>query len=214
VFRAWVVRVTAGESLGFLAPAIAGAASAEVPPAAGVVLVLVAGGAEGAVLGFAQQSVLCRVLPGVRALRWTVLTAAAAVAAYVLGFAMSFLAETGSWLGIAGSAAAGLLLLTTLGGAQWLELRRHVPGAARWIGWTAVAWLAGLGAFLTIATPLWQPGQSTGTAIAVGVVAGVIMAAVQAAITGRGLLRLLPAVPERGDVGPCAPSSGRSTMKS
>lgn len=85
----------------------------------------------------------------------------------------------------------GALLLTTIGGAQYLELRHHVSGAARWIGWTAVAWLASLGAFLAIATPLWHPGQSRGAAIAVGVVAGATMAVVQAAITGLGLRRLL-----------------------
>ena len=195
VFRTWVLRVSAGEALGFLAPAIAGVAASDLSATAGVVLLLAAGVVEGTVLGIAQQSVLRRVIPGLRGARWTALTAGAAVIAYVLGFLMSYLGGRASATAVVGSVAAGVLLLTTLGGAQWLELRHHVPGAVRWIGWTAVAWLAALGAFLAIATPLWHAGQATGTAIAVGVLAGTVMAVVQAVTTGVGLLRLLPPGP-------------------
>lgn len=193
LFGSWTLVVAGGEAAGFLAPAVAGVVAPSLPGGAGVLLVLVAGAAEGAVLGLAQQVVLRRVLPGVRGLRWILLTAAAAVLAYVLGFLASHLAGSGSVLGFVGAGVLGLLLLATIGSAQYLELRHHVARAIAWVGWTALAWLAGLAAFLAIATPLWHPGQTQGVAIGVGVVAGAVMAVVQAAITGRALLRLLVA---------------------
>ncbi|WP_158282986.1 hypothetical protein [Nocardioides silvaticus] len=214
VFRSWTWRVSAAESVGFLAPAIAGVLSLGLAAPAGVATVLLAGALEGAVLGLAQASVLRGVLPGLHGGRWTALTAGAAVAAYALGFLMSQLGASGSPLGFVGAAAAGLLLLGTIGGAQWLELRHHVPQAVRWIGWTAVAWLAALGTFLAIATPLWHPGQSVINAVAVGVAAGIAMAVVQAAGTGLGIVRLVSPVTAAEDVGPCPAGSVRPTMKS
>ena len=141
-------------------------------------------------------------------------TAGAAVAAYALGFLMSQLGASGTPLGFVAAAAVGLLLLGTIGGAQWLELRHHVPQAVRWIGWTAVGWLAALGTFLAIATPLWRPGQSTSAAVAVGVAAGGAMAVVQAAATGLGVVRLMSRVTPVEDVGPCPVAHVRSTMES
>lgn len=191
-FTTWTVTVGLGEALGFLAPAAAGAASVDLPVVAGVPLVLAAGAVEGAVLGWSQALVLSRAVPGLARARWVVLTSAAAVAAYVLGYAMTAAGGSGAgWLAIAGATVAGALLLLTLGGAQWLELRRHLPGAARWIGWTALGWLVALGAFLAIATPLWHAGQDPATVVAIGAGAGIVMAFVQSAVTGGGLLRML-----------------------
>jgi hypothetical protein len=111
-----------------------------------------------------------------------------------------------------GAAAAAGLLVLTLGAAQWLELRHQVAHAARWIGWTATGWLVALGAFLVIATPLWHPGQSTGTAVLVGVVAGAVMAIAQAWVTGVGLVRLVAPVTAEDDLGPCPVAADRSTI--
>lgn len=81
-------------------------------------------------------------------------------------------------------------LLLSIGAAQWLVLRRHVAHAWWWILGTATAWLAGLGAFFTIAPPLWHEGQSTAVALVIGGIAGAIMAAVMALVTGATWLRL------------------------
>jgi hypothetical protein len=89
---------------------------------------------------------------------------------------------------------AGILaasaLLASIGTAQWLELRRHIPRAQGWIPATAAAWAAGLLVFLAISTPLWQPGQEPGLTALIGIFAGVVMAAVMAAVTGLLMVRL------------------------
>jgi Ca2+-transporting ATPase len=88
-------------------------------------------------------------------------------------------------------APAGVVLLLSIGVAQWTVLRRHLPGAGRWAAWTAAAWLAGLGVFMAVATPLWQPGQDALLIGLIGVLAGCLMALTMAAVTGWGLVRLL-----------------------
>ena len=79
--------------------------------------------------------------------------------------------------------------LPAIGGAQWLELRRHRPRAHRWIGWTALAWTLALpisfipGVFVDEATPLVAH-------IALWCSGGVAMAAVMAVVTWLGATRL------------------------
>ena len=90
----------------------------------------------------------------------------------------------------------GVVLLLSIGTAQWLELRNHLPRAAWWIAGTAVAWLVGLGLFFAIAPPLWHEGQPAAVAIAIGVVAGLVMAAAMATITGVTLIALLRRAPQ------------------
>lgn len=189
LFARWVLTVTAAEAVGFLAPAVAGAASIRLPALAGHLILLAAGAFEGAVLGAAQASVLSPVLPGLRRLRWVALTSAAAVAAYGLGLLM--VSAGSSWQALTVRATAGILLLLSLGGAQWIELRRHVMSAGTWVLWTAVAWLLALVTFLVIATPLWHERQPVWVSVAIGAGAGVAMAGVQAAVTGWALIRLL-----------------------
>jgi hypothetical protein len=86
---------------------------------------------------------------------------------------------------------AGVVLLCSIGLAQWTVLRRHVPGAAWWVVWTAAAWIVALGVFAAVTTPLWQPGQSAVTVSLIGVLGGVLMAVAMAVVTGAGLRRLL-----------------------
>lgn len=194
LFWSWTGVVTAGESVGFLVPATAGVASTSSPAWVGVPAVLAAGAVEGAVLGWSQQVVLRRALPDLRRGRWVALTAGAAVAAYVLGFVLALLGGIGTWAAIVAMTAVGAALVATIGVAQTVELHRHVPRAGRWVAWTALAWLIGLAAFLALSMPLWHVGQPLGEAVAVGAAAGMAMALVQAAVTGAGLLRMLPAV--------------------
>ena len=191
----WVAWVSAGESLGFLAPAAAQSVSVAFWPAAGVPLLVLAGLVEGAVLGWFQGRVLESRLPAVSVRHWVLLTAAAAAVAWTVGL-LSFSSE--SWQGwpaaaqIVTGTGAAMVLLVSIGLAQWFELRRHVPGAWRWIAGSAAAWAVGLGVFMAVATPLWQPGQDLWLTAAIGIGAAVLMAVAMAAVTGLVLVRLLP----------------------
>lgn len=188
----WTAAVTAAEAVGFLVPAAVGATTTHAAPAVGWGGLLLAGAVEGTFLGVAQAWVLGRIFPGLDRRRWVRFTSAAAVAAYALaGAAVWSMTWSSRWAGVAAAATAGALLLLSLGGAQVVELRRHVPRAGRWVLWTAGAWLLALGAFLGIATPLWHEGQPVVLTVAYGALAGVVMAFVQAAVTGWGLLRMV-----------------------
>ena len=205
--RVWVAWVTAGELLGFTAPLAAGVAVGTARPSVAVPVLVGAGVVEGAVLGSAQAHVLRRALPRLRGRRWVALTAAGAAVAWVLGLTPSS-AEPWwrSWPAAAVGVAAvvlAVLLLSCLGVAQWVELRRHLPGAGWWVAVTAVGWGAGLAAFGAVTAPLWQPGQGALVVAAVGVLGAAVMASTMAAVTGWWLVRRLGAASagEADDVG-------------
>jgi hypothetical protein len=86
-------------------------------------------------------------------------------------------------------AAAGLALLLSIGVAQWIVLRRHLPRAARWIVANALAWIAAL----PIPFAVLGATASTGAVVQAlaGIAAGAAMGAVVAAVTGQALLGLL-----------------------
>jgi hypothetical protein len=191
----WVAITTAGELLGFTAPTLAGAVTTvhHVEGLPQALVLMAAGAVEGGVLGWSQAIVLRRAVAGLDTASWTGATAAGAVLAYAMGMLPSVLfpLPVAAMVGI--GAAAGAILLASIGTAQWLVLRRHRPHSAWWIATTAAAWLLGLAAFLAIATPLWQPGQSIALIILIGVLAGLVMATTVAAVTGRAMLRLAAA---------------------
>ncbi|MGY1731106.1 hypothetical protein ACI798_06245 [Geodermatophilus sp. SYSU D01045] len=196
LWRRWLLVVTAGEALGFLVPVTAVLlGAADLPGPAALAVLVAAGAAEGALLGAAQAAVLAPVLPGLSRRDWTARTAAAAVVAWFLGAAPSTWASGVLGLPLAVQVplalVAAALLLTVIGAAQWTVLRRHVPRAGRWIGCTALAWLAGLLVFTALTTPLWQPGQDPLLVAAIGVLGGLAMALTMAAVTGRGVVVLL-----------------------
>lgn len=117
-----------------------------------------------------------RLLPALSVLRWTLLTSLAAAVAWLLGLAPSEFSQTWMvWhpaLQLTVGFLVGAALLGSIGGAQWLELRRHLPRSWRWIPGTAMAWMVGLLIFLAISTPLWQPGQPPALIALIGVIAG------------------------------------------
>jgi hypothetical protein len=193
--RAWFWTVTAAEFIGFAVPAFAGALTADAHPAVMLPSVVAAGAVEGTMLGWGQATVLRRALPGLRRRRWVAATACAAVIAYLIGLSPStFAAAWSGWppalLAVVGL-VLGTALLASIGTAQWLILRHFVDRAARWIAATAVAWTAGLAAFLGFVMPLWKPGQAMVLVVAIGVTGGLLMAGVTSAITGHALRRMI-----------------------
>ncbi|WP_086851368.1 hypothetical protein [Amycolatopsis kentuckyensis] len=189
---AWFVTVTPAEFLGFIVPAVAGALT--VDSAVALPVLLVAGAVEGAMLGAGQALVLRRAVPAVNTRHWITATAAAASFAYLVGLTPSTWADRlSSWPPLLRWPVAtilGLALLCSIGFAQWLVLRRHISRSARWIATTAGAWLLGLAVFLGVTMPLWQPGQSLPTTIAIGVLGGFLMAATTSAVTALAVRRL------------------------
>jgi hypothetical protein len=191
----WVGRVSLGESLGFLAPALAQLLAAALWPTATFPLLVLAGFVEGAVLGWFEVHVLRSRLPDVSIRRWVLFTGAAAAGAWTLGLLPSADSAWQDWPAaaqIAAGTTAGVVLLASIGFAQWIELRHHVPRAWRWIAGSAAAWAAGLGVFMAVATLLWQPGQDLWLSALIGIWAAVLMAVTMAVITGLVMARLLP----------------------
>jgi hypothetical protein len=189
----WWRWTTLGEATGFCVPAAAAAAVGGTSTAIEWPVLVAAGMAEGALLSAAQAHVLHQVLPDLRPRRWVAATAVAAGAAWLLGLMPSvMLPRIGYRPAAAGLVAVdGLLLLLSLGTAQWWVLRRHITGAGAWIPATAAAWLAGLAVFCATAMPLWRPGQSPVLIAGIGALAGLLMAATVAAVTGGALVRLV-----------------------
>ncbi|MEO6083827.1 MAG: hypothetical protein ABIQ18_12070 [Umezawaea sp.] len=196
LMRVWLPSVTLAEFLGFAVPAGVGAITADSPIVLAVPVLLAAGAVEGAALGWGQSSVLRRALPELSRSRWVAATSAAAVLAYLAGLAPStWGAVMTTWPPVPMILAAGVLgcvLLGSIGTAQWLVLRHHLPRAGSWIATTAAAWLLGLAVFLGFATPLWQPGQPLPLIVLIGIAGGLLMAATTTAVTGYALRRLLP----------------------
>ena len=194
--RTWVTRTTLGEAAGFLFPVLVVLSGADdLPSGPRLAVLLLAGAAEGAVLGWAQGSVLVSVLPEFSRRDWILRTALAAVVAWAIGMGPSTWAAGLVDLPMAGivvlAVPAGVVLLCSIGAAQWTVLRRHVRGAGWWIAWTAAAWIVALGVFTAVTTPLWQPGQGAFAVGLIGVLGGVLMAVAMAVVTGAGLRRLM-----------------------
>lgn len=191
----WLVTVTLAEALGFLVPAAVGAMLVDAPDTTMALAIVAAGLVEGTFLGAGQAAVARRALPGLPVVRFVALTAVAAAFAYAIAMVPVLSGPRLTdlpWpvVGLHGLLLA-ILLLGSIGTAQWSVLRGELSGAGMWVPATAVAWIAGLLAFLGVATPLWEPGQPLGLTIAIGALAGLVMATIVAAVTGAAFIRLL-----------------------
>lgn len=166
----------------------------------------VAGLGEGAVLAFAQWLVLRLYIPELNRRRWVLFTALAASLAWFIGMLPSTLIPiiglkpsslASSPFGIPVMLAIALLallaaaaFLLSIGVAQWLELRRHVPRAWRWIVANAIAWP--IGVMIPVVTISLVPDTSpTWAFIVSGLIGGVLMGVVVGIITGLFLLHLI-----------------------
>jgi len=195
--RRWTTAFVAGELVGFVPPAITGAALATigVSDPALVVGLAIAGLCEGFVLGAAQAWVLARHAPAVNGRAWVGATTTAAGFAWVIGMGGGALA--GSDIAPAGPLFAVLVpawaaALLSMGYLQWRVLRSAVPRSGRWIWVTSGAWL--LGVMIPIAALSLAPNDWPSWAHAIiGVLAAMAMGATVGALTGRTLEGLLSA---------------------
>ncbi len=195
LLRRWTINVTVGEMAGFMIPAAVwgGLASAGLGDAAVYLPVVLAGVGEGAVLGWAQSRVLSDVLVGLVARDWIRNTALAAGFAWSLGMLPSLLQAlfgdgVPDVLLIAIGICGGVMMLVSIGWAQSLVLRRHLPRAGRWVAVNALAWLAGLP--FTFAAMALTPDDAIARELAAAA-GGLGMAATVALLTGITLTRML-----------------------
>jgi hypothetical protein len=87
--------------------------------------------------------------------------------------------------GPVGSALGGLAIGTSLGVAQWLVLRRHVPEARWWILASAIAWAVGWAIIASV------DAEAAGGSLAMAYLIGAIGATVAGLITAATLVWLL-----------------------
>jgi hypothetical protein len=197
----WTVAMTLGEFAGFAIPAVAGALAVTVfPNEAGLSgrlalagVMVAAGTLEGSVLGWAQAQVLRRCLPGLPVHQWTLSTAAGAALAWAIGMLPSTYGDPATLpplVLVVGVALLVPVLLCSLGGAQWLVLRRHLSAAGHWVWISAVAWLGGL-AVVFAGMSVTQAGDPVWKLIAIAAGSGLLMGATAAALSGAGLVWLL-----------------------
>jgi hypothetical protein len=201
LWRCWALATALGELAGFAAPTLAWAVVARAvagmgAPAAALLTLAVlvaAGSIEGAVLGYAQWRALRLALPAVGWHAWTGATALAAALAWALGMLPNALVDAAG-VGVGGMIAAWVIvapaILLSIGVAQWLVLRRHLPRAALWVPANIVGWSLGLlptfigPALVSETTPLWAMA-------AIAVASGLAMGCIVGGVTGWALLRLL-----------------------
>jgi hypothetical protein len=203
----WVAANSLAETIGLgvtaaVAVALAGLGADHRPTWLAVVLLgtVVAGGFEGAVVGYAQWRVLRVPLPELAARLWVVATVVGALVAWTLGMLPTTLMDMGGEAGaepaigaavqLLLAAALGLLAGPVLGVPQWLVLRRFVPRASWWIVANAVAWAAGMPVIFVAAGSL--PAEPTTATIVATVLAACAAAgAVVGAVHGVWLVALL-----------------------
>lgn len=202
VWLRWTAAFTLGELVGFGGIPVLGAAvalwltSGLEPAARSLVLygVAVLGGlGEGAVLGWFQARVLCRLLPRLDSRQWILATAIAASFAWALGMLAPTLddvigltvpAQIAIWI------PAGIVILLSIGAAQALVLRQLVDGASIWIAANVLGWLAGLP--WTFALPAALPEHAPAYVwVTTFVLSGILMGATAGAITGIALVRIV-----------------------
>ena len=141
------------------------------------------------------------------------------------GFAWFVGMGGGALMGATDAAPAVLLVvlfpawttaLLSMGWAQWLVLRRTIPGSGRWVPVTSGAWLLGIMVpviGLTAAPNAWPAWAHVGIAVSCAVVMGLIVGL----LTGRTLRQLLARqTDDRGvearDLRPCRDGEPGWTM--
>lgn len=199
----WVLVTAMGEFVGFAVPAAVGAVAAWAIDRKGgasatlamlnVMVMVLAGVVEGAVLGFAQWLVLRRYIQKMARREWVLATALGAGVAWTIGMLPSTLGELITitpLVLVGGGILLGVVFVASIGCAQWLVLRRHIQRAGWWVLANAIAWPLGV-AVPFIGLAMVPEGGPVVVWVVVGVVSGVLMGVVVGAITGMALVWLL-----------------------
>lgn len=199
----WVLATAVGEFVGFAVPAAVGAGAAwTIEKMVGsvaalamlnVMVMVLAGVVEGAVLGFAQWLVLRRYIQNMARREWVLATALAAGVAWTIGMLPSTLGDLATLIPmvlVGGAVLLGAVFVASIGFAQWLVLRRYIQNAGWWVLANAVAWPLGV-AVPFIGLAMVPEGAHVVVWVVVGVVSGLLMGVVVGAITGMALVWLL-----------------------
>lgn len=195
LLRRWVGAFVVGELIGFVPPALTGAALAanDAGDVAMTISLTAAGLLEGLAIGVAQRHVLQRHAPAIDGGRWVLATTAGAGLAWLVGMGGSAaLQQRPAPLAVLIAVLVPLWVvgLLAMGAGQWLVMRPQVPHSSRWVWVSAGAWLVGVAipvvvlSLLPNAWPLWSH-------VVGGVVAAVAMGVTVGLLTGRTLQALL-----------------------
>lgn len=177
-----------GELFGFVPPAATGAVLVALDASSPVLVValVVAGIAEGAILGASQARVVARLFPDVTG--WTFATAAGAGIAWLAGMGGSALVGRFGPSLLVAIAPVWIVGLLAMGVLQWRRLRIVVAGTQDWVWWSAGAWSVGV--MLPVAALSAVPnGWPVAVHVVVGVVAAIAMGAIVGLITAHPLMR-------------------------
>ena len=209
----WVAANTLGELAGL---GIVGAVSSSVirvfgePVSAGYVLAFAAlslglGAVEGAIVGYAQASVLRRRLPRLHG--WVAATTLGAAIAWALGMlpstAIALYQPPGpaaaldvpDWLQIVLAVPLGMVAGAILAVPQWRVLRRHVAHAGWWLPANALAW--GFAMPLVFVAAGVRPETGAALSALIVIVCLAAAGAVAGAVHGAYLVWLLDWLPRR-----------------
>ncbi len=197
----WVLFTALGELGGFLAPVAVGVVGAliigEATTPAGIIATLlfaaVGGIGEGSILAAWQAAALKKRLPDLNRARFIGYTAIAASLAWVVGMSPSTIGgsvQIPAWLWIVIGIIGVPFFLVSIGGAQWLELRKHIKKAWIWILANAIAWPVGV-MIPVLGIQLVPDTSAVWIFILAAIISGVLMGAAVGAITGLFLLKLL-----------------------
>ena len=189
--RAWLRACIGGELVGFIPPAVTGTVLVSTGASDLVLLVglILAGTAEGWILGSAQQRVLHRFAPTV--VGWPQATAVGAGIAWCAGMGGSMLVgEAGpiALLVVAPSWLAGLVAMPAL-----QQHRLSLAGLRRthrWIPWSVVAWMFGV-SVPVVALSIVPNNAPAAVHVVIAIVAAVAMGAIVGLVTGRVLQTML-----------------------
>lgn len=204
----WVIANSWSEAVGLGTSGLVAAlllVRAEGPAAlvgAAFAVVVLAGLAEGGVVGWAQARVLRGPLPELAPRRWIVATIVGATVAWTLGMVPPTLVdlsgaatggevpEPGLALQLALAVLLGAVAGPILGAAQAWVLRAHCPRAWRWLPANALAWALGMPLVFAIAgsaPPGWPPGAVAALVVTTLALVGAVVGAVHGAVLVRML---------------------------
>jgi hypothetical protein len=194
----WVIWVTLGLAVGFIAPSVASfTAVVDGRDATGQFVSTIIGGTiQGGILGFAQAFALRKTAAALPMRRWIGITAIGALIAWVVGMIPGtyLKLDVGTPAAIIVLVAFAFVAVVAMPLAQFIILRgtklSKVAHVWRWVPLTAVAWTVGI-AWLLFASPLVQDNADLTNLVGLYTVAGLLMALTVAFITGLTMLWML-----------------------